>query len=360
MTQLLGRALAAKGHEVRVAGIYPMDYPGGYQENDSGVDVWRLRIKEHRLSWIAARYSLYRTVRNWATAGEIDVVDAPDYQGLVAGWPGLDVPVVVRCNGSMTYFAYELDRPVKFSTRMIEKHALQRADYWTAASEHAARITQRVFGLKRGADAILYNPVNVPEVVSEWSSRSSHDVVFTGTLLVKKGVLELAAAWNTIASSFPKAHLHFYGKDSRDKDGISIRSRIEKVLTRGARRQTSFHGHVSREELYEVLERARVAVYPSMSETVGIAPLEAMACGCPTIYTKISVGPEIAGINGAALLVDPRDPTSITEAITRVLKEDSLARDLSIRGQERAESRFSLSTLVDENEAFFQSVIDQG
>jgi glycosyltransferase involved in cell wall biosynthesis len=61
--------------------------------------------------------------------------------------------------------------------------------------------------------------------------------------------------------------------------------------------------------------------------------LEAMACGAPVVATSVTSVPEIAG--GAALLVPPRSPAAMAEALGRAVREaDALRR----RGLERAAS----------------------
>src|SRR5947207_1564060 len=113
MTQIIGRALAERGHEVRIAGIYPRNYPAPDFEVDRGVQVWRLRGSHHRLGWIPARHRLFQRIAAWAKEGSIDVVEVPDYEGWAAGWRPLPVPVVARLHGSATYFAAELGTQVR-------------------------------------------------------------------------------------------------------------------------------------------------------------------------------------------------------------------------------------------------------
>ncbi len=118
-----------------------------------------------------------------------------------------------------------------------------------------------------------------------------------------------------------------------------------------------FHGHVGADELREALSTARVGVFPSYSEAFAMAPLEAMACGCPTISTKLSSGPEGVRPETDGLLVDPSRPGEISDAILRVLQNDSLAERLGQAGRARVLSAFTLSALLPQNESFYGSVL---
>ncbi|MGH9174524.1 MAG: glycosyltransferase family 4 protein [Vicinamibacterales bacterium] len=79
---------------------------------------------------------------------------------------------------------------------------------------------------------------------------------------------------------------------------------------------------------------ARAFAFPSLYEGFGLPPLEAMACGTPVVTSNVSSLPEIAG--GAALLVDPYDPTSIADGITRAVTDEPLRQELARRGLDRA------------------------
>jgi len=72
-------------------------------------------------------------------------------------------------------------------------------------------------------------------------------------------------------------------------------------------------GEPSDDELAALMRGARCLVYPSLYEGFGLPVLEAMACGAPVVTSRGGATEEVAG--GAAVLVDPRDPTAIAAGI---------------------------------------------
>jgi glycosyltransferase involved in cell wall biosynthesis len=93
-------------------------------------------------------------------------------------------------------------------------------------------------------------------------------------------------------------------------------------------------GYVSDGELRALYQHAACFVYPSLYEGFGLPPLEAMACGCPTIVARAASLPEICG--DAALYCDPLDPGDIARRIGEVMESPALREDLRRRGLEQA------------------------
>lgn len=74
--------------------------------------------------------------------------------------------------------------------------------------------------------------------------------------------------------------------------------------------------------------------FPSLYEGFGFPVLEGMACGVPVVTSRVSSLPEVAG--EAALLVDPYDTEAITEALRRVIDDETLRATLIERGYAQA------------------------
>jgi glycosyltransferase involved in cell wall biosynthesis len=101
------------------------------------------------------------------------------------------------------------------------------------------------------------------------------------------------------------------------------------------------------EEMPVLYEAAAALVFPSIYEGFGMPVVEAMSMGCPVVCSNAASRPEIAG--DAALLVDPHDDEGLADALSRVLTDSDVRRDLTLRGVARSRlfswEGFSLSVL---------------
>jgi glycosyltransferase involved in cell wall biosynthesis len=104
----------------------------------------------------------------------------------------------------------------------------------------------------------------------------------------------------------------------------------------GLQGRVVFTGFIPDEELDALLRRAFFLVYTSFYEGFGIPVLEAMQVGTPVITSTVTALPEVAG--DAALLVDPYKVDDIAQAMSILLRDESLRRDLINKGIERAQS----------------------
>ncbi|MGB3617063.1 MAG: glycosyltransferase family 1 protein, partial [Catalinimonas sp.] len=92
--------------------------------------------------------------------------------------------------------------------------------------------------------------------------------------------------------------------------------------------------YIATDDLPALYDQAEVFLFPSFSEGFGIPIIEAMAAGTPVVTSDMSAMPEVAG--DAALLIDPRDPATIADALAELLDRPFLVEDLRSRGILRA------------------------
>ena len=122
----------------------------------------------------------------------------------------------------------------------------------------------------------------------------------------------------------------------------------------GLRGQVYFTGYLPDEDLVAVYNLADLFVFPSLYEGFGLPPLEAMACGLPVVASNAPAPTEV--LDGAALLVSPRDVDGLTEAAGRVLRDRRLRYRLRKRGLERA-AQFSWERTARETVEAYQAAL---
>lgn len=113
-------------------------------------------------------------------------------------------------------------------------------------------------------------------------------------------------------------------------------------------------GHISDMDLLYFYNCARMLVFPSLNEGLGLPVLEAMACGTPVITANTSALPEIAG--EAALFVDPYDVEKLATTMEQLLFEENLRQDIIRRGMEHVK-KFSWHTAATETLSVYRQFL---
>ncbi len=93
-------------------------------------------------------------------------------------------------------------------------------------------------------------------------------------------------------------------------------------------------GIVSREDLGGLYRAATALVYPTRFEGFGLPLLEAMSVGCCVIASNVTSIPEVVAESG--ILLEPDDLEGWTETMDKVLGDEALRAELSLRGLRRA------------------------
>lgn len=95
-----------------------------------------------------------------------------------------------------------------------------------------------------------------------------------------------------------------------------------------------FLDYVPSETLPSLYSMAQALVFASLYEGFGLPLLEAMACGCPVITSKVTSIPEVGG--DSVLYVDPYSVDSIAQGMYQILTNPELSNHLRHQGLARA------------------------
>jgi glycosyltransferase involved in cell wall biosynthesis len=240
--------------------------------------------------------------------------------------------------------------------RLFPETAPQAVPWWTRAVEHSVRSATRVVVPSEATRADLLrlyevdprNVVVVPlgvdhAVFSPASDERIDDVrarfgihgpylVFLGRHQRKNfdGMLRaFAAIPDQIRPGLVVTGSAPWTRDGSDHDGPAMEAVPERV-----REQVSFVGFVSSEDAAALLSGSLGLAFPTLYEGFGLPALEAMACGAPVLTSNLSSLPELVG--DGAVLVDPREDTSVADGLLRIVTDGSLRDRLRAAGLQRA------------------------
>lgn len=304
------------------------------------------------------RWRLRNFVRRLHRQRRYDLVESIDNGGLLAfgGPPG--IPHVVRLHGSSYLFDRELgSKTTDPFTHKLEYRTLKNADFLVGVSRDIAERELRLGGFTRSADEVIYNAVDTdffqpdPSVAAE----EGH-IVFANTIHSRKGVHELCLAMNTVMARYPQTRLTMIGKHMvPDEQGRTMREALLNLVQPEFRDRVHFTGRLTyRSEVRDLMKRAHLCCYPSKLEGFGIAPVEAMALGKPTIYSRTGPGAEVIEDGVSGLLCDPLDPADIAEKICTVFADRALADRLGASARRRAVEKFGQAQWIERNLAFYR------
>ncbi|MCB1367383.1 MAG: glycosyltransferase family 4 protein [Rhodobacteraceae bacterium] len=175
-----------------------------------------------------------------------------------------------------------------------------------------------------------YQPARKDEVIR---------VFACGRLNIVKGHQDLMQAVSLLAERGLKVELDIAGED--DDGGNGYRRELEALLeAKGLTGRVRLLGAISSDQVRDRLHAAHIFVLASWHEPLGVAYMEAMASGVPTIGTDAGGVPELITHGETGWLVAPKSPEALADAIQTIAADPALATRLGEAGQRLIEARF--------------------
>lgn len=179
----------------------------------------------------------------------------------------------------------------------------------------------------------------IPDGIDPWPMevkqdyRSSSRLITLARLHPQKGIDVLLKALPSIGKDLDW-HLDICG------DG-PLRSSLEQMAASlGINHRVTFRGYVV--DIHEELRNADVFVLPSRGEGMGIALLEAMYAGLPSVVTRVSGFVDIIenGVNG--IMVESENPTALAAKLSDVMRNEGLRKSLGIAGRKTVIEHYTI------------------
>jgi glycosyltransferase involved in cell wall biosynthesis len=127
----------------------------------------------------------------------------------------------------------------------------------------------------------------------------------------------------------------------------------------GVEKVTTFVGAVPHDEVPSYLRTLDVYVAPSRadSESFGVAILEASACECPVVVSKVGGLPEVVDDQETGIIVPPNDPVATSEAIRKLVDNTELRGSMGKLGRAHVKREYEWSACLDRMETVYQAVV---
>jgi L-malate glycosyltransferase len=341
----LAVGLAARGHAVTVA-TPPSEL---WAERMAAAGVSYVPIPMRRAWDVRAAWRLAKVIRT----REIQVAHAHKGRArtlaLLAGLMGARSKLVLNRGVS---FHVPRVRRVGYTSRRV--HAI------VAVCESIKRdlvatgvAAQKIEVIYSGTDVLRFHPgLDGQAIRRELGLTAEHFLITQIGVRSWRGWSDVLEAMTRIAPAAPRARLLFVGAPPPRIVELGERAR-----ERGLDGRVLVLGH--REDVPQILTASDVVVdasYAGAGLTGSIR--EALACERPVVATDLAGMPELVVDGETGLLVPPRDPDALAQALRRVLENPTWAQTMARAGCKRVDAHFSLRAKLDATEALYRRLVE--
>ena len=347
--RLLAEAQVRRQHQVTV--LVTNRGRATVEENLNGVRV----IKAGRLATVAST-PLSPALPGILQAQRPDIIhlQAPYPIGEIAYWlAARKRPYIVSYQADINRLSQRLIMlaygPLFISIMRNAAAVLATSPNFAAHSPYLRQVADRIVIVPLGIDTDRFSPRPAAGPVPG----AAPALLFVGQLRHYKGVDDLLHALALIpAPDRPRLLVSGNGPMRGPWEALS--------QTLNLRAFVSFLGNVPDMDLPDLYRSADIFVLPSTSraESFGMALVEAMASGLPCITTEIGSGNTyVVQDNLSGLVVAPREPAALAQAITRLVKDPALRAQLGRAGRQRALREFAVDAMVQRVEEVYSRAV---
>jgi L-malate glycosyltransferase len=356
----LGIELAARGHEIHFITYSQPFRLSGREANIHfhEVAVTNYPLFEHppydlalatRMAEVAEFYSLDLLHVHYAIPHSVSALLA---RQMLAS-RGRHLPFITTLHGTDITLV-GLDR----SYLPITRFGIEQSDGVTAISSYLRDRTREAFGITSEIE-VIRNFVNCdvyvrnPELVSAMRGRYAAPdderlLVHLSNFRPVKRIRDVVEVFARVAREVP-ARLMLIG-DGPDRSVAEYLARQHKI-------QDRVHFIGKQDNVNELLPLADLMVMPSEMESFGLAALEAMACGVPTIATDVGGVPELIENGRNGLLFGVGDVDSMSAAAIALLGDEARLQAMSEAGRKTAQDHFCASRVIPLYEEYYERVV---
>jgi teichuronic acid biosynthesis glycosyltransferase TuaC len=204
----------------------------------------------------------------------------------------------------------------------------------------------------RGARAVEVVHLGTDPPAAPAPAPATPTLVTVANLIERKRIADVTRALALLAGTWPHLRLVIVG------DGPE-RAALEALATSlGVGDRVAFLGRLAPDDAVAAARQASLFVLPSTDEAFGVAYVEAMAAGVPSIGCRGEDGPEeIAAAGGGIELVAPRDPSALASSLDALLSDPARLEQMRVDARETVLRSFTWERCGRQTVAAYEEVL---
>ena len=201
--------------------------------------------------------------------------------------------------------------------------------------ECGERVRSKLVVIHCGVDLGVFRPADAPD-------GGPFTILAVGTLHEVKGQAYLIEACRLLREDRIDVVCKVVG------DGPDRKALTRQIAAAGLEERVILLGRRDRSQVSQLLRTAHVLAAPSVPtkrgkrEGIPVVLMEAMASGLPVVASRISGIPELVENDVSGLLVPPRNPRALADALARLHSDPTLRRTFARAGRTKVEAEFDL------------------
>jgi|LGOV01.1.fsa_nt_gb glycosyltransferase involved in cell wall biosynthesis len=233
-----------------------------------------------------------------------------------------------------------------FGKKMYEMNIL--CDHFVSFTEQ-----QKILMIKRGlhsdkispihhsVDTEKYSPTKRDEKFwTNFNINSEIIILFTGRLTEEKGILELLEVFELFGTKNSNISLVICGGGGNLEGFVSEKTKEMK--------NAHYIGFLAESDLQKAYASADIGIFPSPNEGFGLVYLESMASGLPTVGVNNGGPGEIITNAFDGILLQDNSPTTIWNALDKLIKDKELRKELGKNARLTIEKKYAPEVIAKE------------
>ena len=299
-------------------------------------------------------YKLPFKIARFLKAEKADLIHTHDssanfYGGIAARLAGVNVILNTEHGG--IYFESNRKKAINRFLTALNTKQICVSESIKKDLESMKVSNRRLITINNGIDLKIFEPAVDKLYKRKSMGVRENDFVITnvGRFSREKNQRLLLDAAQDILEVIPNAKIVFVG------DGELKEQLEDKAKAKGLAGRVFFLG--TRNDVPEILKASDCFVNCSVSESFGLAIVEAMAAGMPVIATDVGGVKEIITNNETGILIKADDKEALIKAVLRIRDDVAYRTEIIKNAKERANKRYNIDNMVQEYSNLYKEVL---